>query len=298
MRPATATTLTGRQRRITLRDVSMLEVGGVQSPETPAQLAVAQASLRLVPHRLLLAALDQADALSAVAPRMRGDSLEGVRYASGADPRRFTSIAHGGLVAVETITESRFRRSPHHDHRHPWTPTGASRSRVRSCHVNGAPPRKPMLFTPARRGAHDSLFAIPFDRRARAPSRAGDAYCRHLGGARPWRLARRGEHTSHAGGGATARPCIDRGAAEPSAYVGAVRHAKVALREQAGTGGGEHASPLGSFRWATRNDGTWHSVIPMCARTSCVVLERAQDRRADALTRLRRLPYIAACATP
>ena len=179
VRPATATTLTGRQRRITLRDVSMLEVGAVQSPETPAQLAVAQASLRLTPHRLLLAALDQADALSAVAPRMlRGDSLEGVRYASGADTASlyFDRIT-GGLVAVETVADDPVlgdRRTTTIYTR--WTPTGAiTFPRQIDVTVNGRASAHTNVFSASTNDAlTDAMFAIPDSivERARRPAPA------------------------------------------------------------------------------------------------------------------------------
>ncbi len=179
VRPATATTLTGRQRRITLRDVSMLEVGGQQSPETPAQLAVAQASLRLVPHRLLLAALDQADALSAVAPRvLRGDSLDGVRYASGADTASlyFDRIT-GGLVAVETIADDPVlgdRRTATIYTR--WTPTGAiAFPRQIDVTVNGRTSAHTNVFSASTNEAlTDATFAIPDSivERARRPAPA------------------------------------------------------------------------------------------------------------------------------
>jgi glyoxylase-like metal-dependent hydrolase (beta-lactamase superfamily II) len=177
VRPATATMLTGRQRRITLRDVSMLDVGGQQAPEAAAQLAVAQASLRLVPHRLLLAALDQPDALSATtALVLRGDSLDGVRYAAGADTASlyFDRIS-SGLVAVETIADDPVlgdRRTATIYTR--WTPTGAiSFPRQIDVDVNGRASAHTSVFSASTNDAlTDSMFAIPDSivERARRPA--------------------------------------------------------------------------------------------------------------------------------
>lgn len=177
VRPATATTLTGRQRRITQRDVSMLDVGGQQAPEGAAQLAAAQTALRLAPHRLLLAALDQPDALSAVSARvLRGDSLDGVRYASGADTASlYFDRLTGGLVAVETIADDPVlgdRRTATIYTR--WTPTGAiTFPRQIDVEVNGRASAHTNVFSASTNDAlTDAMFAIPDSivERARRPA--------------------------------------------------------------------------------------------------------------------------------
>ncbi len=179
VRPAAATTLTGRQRRITLRDMGMLDAGGQQGPEAAAQVQTSQASLRLLPHRLLLAALDRPDAISAIGPRVfRGDSLDGVRYASGADTASlyFDRIT-GGLVAVETIADDPVlgdRRTATIYTR--WTPTGTiSFARQIDVEVNGRASAHTNVFSASTNDAlTDALFAIPDSivERARRPAPA------------------------------------------------------------------------------------------------------------------------------
>ncbi len=106
----------------------MVEANGQQNPEPAAQLSGMQATLRLVPHRLLLAALDHPTALSAIPARTyRGDSLDGARHASGAGTLSlyFDRLA-GSLVMVETVTDDPVlgnrRRATIYTR---WTPTGA-----------------------------------------------------------------------------------------------------------------------------------------------------------------------------
>lgn len=179
VRPATATTLTARQRRITLRDASMLEAGGQQTAEAAGPLATMQATLRLTPHRLLLAALDRPDALTSIAPRvLRGDSLDGVRYASGADTvALYFDRMSGRLVATETLADDPVlgdRRTTTVYTR--WTPSGAiAFPRQIDVTVNGRALSHTAVFSAnTNETLSDSIFAIPDSilQRARRPAPA------------------------------------------------------------------------------------------------------------------------------
>lgn len=177
VRPGTATAPTLRQRRITLRDVGMIDNGTQQAPEPAAQIPGMQASLRFVPHRLLLAALDRSDALSAIPPRAyRGDSLDGVRYASGPDTASlyFDRIA-GNLLIVESVTDDPVlgdRRTATIYTR--WTPAGAmSFPRQIDVEVNGRASAHSNIFSASTNEAlTDAMFAIPDSivERARRPA--------------------------------------------------------------------------------------------------------------------------------
>jgi hypothetical protein len=107
VRPGAANVPVLRQRRITTRDVGMVENGGVQNPEPAAQLAASLRSVRFEPHRLLLAALERPAALSAIPRRAyRGDSLPGVRYAADADTASlYFDPLSGRLLIVETLSD-------------------------------------------------------------------------------------------------------------------------------------------------------------------------------------------------
>ena len=128
IRPGTATAPVLRQRRITRPDIGMIENAGAQNPEPAAQLPGMHRAIRFEPHRLLLAALERPEALTALPARAyRGDSLHGVRYAADTDTASlYFDRLSGELVIIETITDDPVlgdRRTAGIFTR--WTPTGA-----------------------------------------------------------------------------------------------------------------------------------------------------------------------------
>lgn len=96
-----------RLRRVTAGGIGMLETNGRPAPENPATVAGVQTNMRRAPERLLLAALDNAGALTALAPRtFRGASHDGVRYAAGPDTLNlYFDRASRLLTVVETVTD-------------------------------------------------------------------------------------------------------------------------------------------------------------------------------------------------
>lgn len=75
-----------RQRRVTANGIGMFDNNGVQTPEAPLALANIERAMRLQPERILIAALENPGALRAIRPReWRGELMDGVRYAAGAD---------------------------------------------------------------------------------------------------------------------------------------------------------------------------------------------------------------------
>lgn len=96
-----------RLRRVTAGGIGMLETNGRPAPDNPATVAGVQTNMRRAPERLLLAALDNAGALTALAPRtFRGASHNGVRYAAGPDTLNlYFDRASGLLTVMETVTD-------------------------------------------------------------------------------------------------------------------------------------------------------------------------------------------------
>ena len=177
VRPGAAPTPLVRQRRVTLRDMGMIENNTQQAPEPSLQLPGMQATLRLLPHRLLLAALhNDGNALSAIPSRsFRGDYLEGVRYASAADTALlyFDGLS-GNLLVVETVTDDPVlgdrRRATIFTR---WTPTGAIKfPRQIDVEINGRLSEHMNVFAASTNDAlSDATFAIPdsIADRARSP---------------------------------------------------------------------------------------------------------------------------------
>lgn len=164
-----------RQVRITRRDGGMIENNGQQAPEAATQLAGMQATLRLVPHRLLLAALDNPSALSAVPARAyRGDSLDGVRYAAADTALLYFDRLSGSLLVAESVTDDPVlgdrRRATIFTR---WTPTGAIKfPRQIDVEVNGRLSEHTNVFAASTNDAlSDAAFAIPdsITERARRP---------------------------------------------------------------------------------------------------------------------------------
>ena len=96
-----------RQRRIIAGSIGMTETNGTPNPDAPGAVATALAEIRLLPDRLIMAALDNPGALSALAPRrFRGELMDGVRYANGADTlSMWFDRLNGLLVVAERVTD-------------------------------------------------------------------------------------------------------------------------------------------------------------------------------------------------
>ncbi|MGQ0538240.1 MAG: MBL fold metallo-hydrolase [Gemmatimonadaceae bacterium] len=180
VRPGTATAPVLRQRRVTLRDVGLVETNAGQNPEPPAQLAGSRQALSFLPHRLLLAALDAPNALSAIPGRSyRGDTLAGVRYASGADTvALYFDRLSGVLVVVETVTDDPVlgdrRRAAIYTR---WTPAGAIKfPRQHDVEINARPSEHMNVLAASTNAVlAESLFAIPDSIVARAQRPAAPA---------------------------------------------------------------------------------------------------------------------------
>ena len=96
-----------RVRRVTAGGIGMSEVNGVPSPDTPGAVANVERQWRRAPERLLIAALDNPGALQRLPARAwRGESVDGVRYASGPDTLDLYFDRRSGLlVQAETLTD-------------------------------------------------------------------------------------------------------------------------------------------------------------------------------------------------
>lgn len=113
MRRATAqesravTGATPRQRRVIAGGLGMTETNGTQAPDAAPAVAAAMADIRLLPDRLLLAALETPTALSLARPRpFRGEMMDGVRYANGPDTLSlWFDRLNGRLVVAERVSD-------------------------------------------------------------------------------------------------------------------------------------------------------------------------------------------------
>ncbi len=96
-----------RQRRVVAGGIGMTETNGTQNPDAPGAVATASADIRLLPDRLVLGALDNPRALTALAPRrFRGETMDGVRYANGVDTvSLWFDRLNGLLIVAERVTD-------------------------------------------------------------------------------------------------------------------------------------------------------------------------------------------------
>jgi glyoxylase-like metal-dependent hydrolase (beta-lactamase superfamily II) len=96
-----------QQRRVVAGGIGMLETNGVPAPDNPAQVANIERFIRRTPERLLITALDNPAAVRAVpARRWRDETLDGIRYAAGADTLDlYFDRRTGLLVLTETLTD-------------------------------------------------------------------------------------------------------------------------------------------------------------------------------------------------
>lgn len=162
-----------RLRRVTAGGIGMLETNGRPAPDNPGTVANVERGQRRAPERLLLAALDNPAALSALPARSwRGEPHDGLRYASGPDTLNLFFDRRSGLpVLIETITDDAIlgdRRTITMFTR--WQDAGGIRyPRQYDIEANGRL-QTHSVFTAVtvNRSLADSLFAIPDSIAARA----------------------------------------------------------------------------------------------------------------------------------
>jgi glyoxylase-like metal-dependent hydrolase (beta-lactamase superfamily II) len=96
-----------RVRRLSAGGIGLIETNGVQNADGPGALANLERNVRRAPERLIIAALDNAAALRPLPPRTwRGETVDGVRYASGPDTVDLYFDRRSGLpVLNETISD-------------------------------------------------------------------------------------------------------------------------------------------------------------------------------------------------
>jgi len=94
-------------RRVTAGGIGMVETDGRPAPMNPGVVASFETDVRRYPDRLLLAALDNPAALSALPARtFRSRPHDGVRYQAGPDTvSLFFDRASGLLTVLETLTD-------------------------------------------------------------------------------------------------------------------------------------------------------------------------------------------------
>jgi glyoxylase-like metal-dependent hydrolase (beta-lactamase superfamily II) len=94
-------------RRVTAGGIGLVETDGRPAPMAPGVVAGFETDVRRYPDRILLAALDNPAALSALPVRtFRGRPHDGVRYAAGPDTLSlFFDRASGLLIVMETLTD-------------------------------------------------------------------------------------------------------------------------------------------------------------------------------------------------
>jgi len=160
------TGVTTRQRRVIAEGIGMTEANGAQAPDAPGAVAAALTDIRLLPDRLILAALDDPRALSALAPRMfRRELMDGVRYASGRDTLSLWFDRLSGLLVVaERVTDDGVlgdRRSSATYTR--WADAGGVKlPRQIDSETNGRLQQHTVITTASTNGSlDDALFAIP-----------------------------------------------------------------------------------------------------------------------------------------
>ncbi|MGH7720121.1 MAG: MBL fold metallo-hydrolase [Gemmatimonadaceae bacterium] len=95
------------QRRVTANGIGMVEANNTINPDPPATVTTVERGVRLLPERLLLAALDNPRALSGLAPRrLRGELADGLRYVNGPDTvSLWFDRMNGLLLATEAIAD-------------------------------------------------------------------------------------------------------------------------------------------------------------------------------------------------
>ena len=156
-----------RQRRVLSGGIGMLETDGRQTPDAPGSVAGIQTNMRRTPVRLLLAALDNPAALTALPLRtIRGTPHDGVRYVAGPDTLglyfdRSTSL----LTVLEVVTDDGIlgdRRTEIWMTRWQEAGSGVRYPRQLDTYVNGRLQAHAVLTAVAiNPETPDSLFTIP-----------------------------------------------------------------------------------------------------------------------------------------
>jgi glyoxylase-like metal-dependent hydrolase (beta-lactamase superfamily II) len=96
-----------RQRQVIAGDIGMNEAAGTRTPMAPGAVAAALQGMRVQPERLLLRAFDHPAAVSRIPSRSwRGELMDGVRFADGADTVALYFDRRSGLLTVsETVSD-------------------------------------------------------------------------------------------------------------------------------------------------------------------------------------------------
>ncbi|MEK6768086.1 MAG: MBL fold metallo-hydrolase [Gemmatimonadota bacterium] len=157
-----------RNRRVTAGGIGMLEIPAAPSmnPDAPGTVVAVERQMRREPERLLVTALDNPAALSALPARaFRGEQHDGVRFALGPDTVNLYFDRYSGLLTVmETIADDPIlgdRRTAAMYTR--WQNAGPVRfARQIDVTANGQPIEH-WIFTNVTADAPitDSAFAIP-----------------------------------------------------------------------------------------------------------------------------------------
>jgi glyoxylase-like metal-dependent hydrolase (beta-lactamase superfamily II) len=93
-----------KQRRITVGNIGMIETNGNQAPDGPGAVANVERFWRRSLERLLISALDNPAALSALPGRTwRGESLRGVHYVNGLDTVDVYFDGRSGLPVLTQV---------------------------------------------------------------------------------------------------------------------------------------------------------------------------------------------------
>ena len=155
-----------RQRRIIAGGIGMTETNGTPNPDAPGAVANALTEIRLLPDRLVLAALDNPGALSTLAARrFRGELMDGVRYANGPDTvSLWFDRLNGLLVVAERVTDDGVlgdRRSTAMYTR--WADAGGVKlPREIDSEANGRLVQHTVITTASTNGTLDeAMFTIP-----------------------------------------------------------------------------------------------------------------------------------------
>jgi glyoxylase-like metal-dependent hydrolase (beta-lactamase superfamily II) len=169
----TPTGAINKVRRITSGGIGMLETNGAPAVDGPQAVANVERGLRRQPERLLVSALDNPAALRSLPARTwRGESVDGVRYASGPDTLDLYFDRRSGLpVLIETLSDDPIlgdRRTLNAFTR--WQDAGGVLyPRQIDVEVNGRLQNHWVLTAVAINGSlADSLFVIPDSIKARA----------------------------------------------------------------------------------------------------------------------------------
>jgi len=163
-----------RTRRITVNDIGLVETGTAgPQPDQPGPVLNALRVMRTTPERLLLAASEHADGLTALpAAEWRGDMADGVHYVNGPDTLNlFFDRISGLLLGVEQVTDDPILGDRHAATMYTrWQETGGVKfPRQVDVAVNDRLQSNTVITSVAIGAAPDSLFVIPDSIASKAP---------------------------------------------------------------------------------------------------------------------------------